>query len=490
MYEINTEESVNSSELENTIPESTSKRTTVTIVLSILAAILLGFIAFLLVSLLNNKTTVEPIASEESHAEFADIETLPVHSEQKPNVLLVILDDVGLDFFPGFLEEENFYKANMPMTESLMEDSYVFTNLNTYAMCSPTRASLLTGHHGVDTGVLDPGRTAYLDPKWQSIQEEIKLLSNGKITSAVFGKWHLLGREGDLTHPNLFVDHYEGIPTGNHESYFSWDKVVNGEEVGSDVYSTTDFTDSAIKWIDQQDGQWFTWLAYTAPHTPLHLPPEELHSETGLTDTQQDQRRNGVQYMSAMLEAVDTELDRLLSSLDAETRNNTYVIIIGDNGTGGQVSQEPFKSVGAKGSLHTGGIHAPMVVYSPYKNGNGARITSLTSTIDFYPTILDLLDLDTTQDLPGNSFYPLISDSGESYEQHDFIFSQHLEAATVRSYTHRLIRTNEGVDELYNLSNDPFEENNLLMGSHLSSSDQQSYTALSNALESFLAGNY
>lgn len=489
MNEINIDDSGITSELENNIPESTNKHTITTVILSVLVAILLGVLAFLLVSLLNEGAVVDPYTSEESQTKVADIETPATIPEQKPNVLFVILDDVGLDYFPGYLEEENFNKAKMPVTESLMKDGYVFANLNTYAMCSPTRASLLTGHHGVETGVLDPGRTAYLDPKWQSIQQEIKLLSNGEITSAVFGKWHLLGREGDISHPNLFVDHYEGIPTGNHESYFSWDKVVNGVPVKSEVYSTTDFTDSAIDWINQQDGQWFTWLAYTAPHTPLHVPPEELHSEIGLTDTQQDQRRNGGRYMSAMLEAVDTELGILLAKLDEETRNNTYIIIIGDNGTGGSVSQEPFKSVGVKGSLHTGGIHTPMVVYNPYQNGNGTEITPLTSTIDFYPTILDIFDLETNQDLPGSSFYPLIADSDESHDQHDFIFSQHLEAATVRSETHRLIRTNEGVEELYNLNNDPFEENNLLTGV-LTTTDQQSYTTLASALDSFLTGNY
>lgn len=245
---------------ETTPTESTTKtQTIITCALAAVIALLATVIVFLLTS--PPQTTVVQKTSEESPAIETKIVTteLPVSDpEQKPNVLLIILDDIGLDYFPGFLVEEGFEKANMPVMESLMQDGYRFTNLNTYAMCSPTRASLLTGHHGVDTGVLDPGRTAYLDPRWQSIQKEISLLSNGEIASAVFGKWHLLGREGDITHPNEFVDHYSGIPTGNHESYFTWDKVVDGVPETSNTYATTDFTDDAIEWINKQDSQWYT----------------------------------------------------------------------------------------------------------------------------------------------------------------------------------------------------------------------------------------
>ena len=465
-------------------------KSTLTISLSLFIAVLLGAVTLFLYEqqVTNNADYVAtaPVTETASGAVPAPTPTQPA---QTPNVLLVILDDIGLDYFPGFLEEEGFAKANMPMIESLMRDGYRFTNLNTYAMCSPTRASLLTGHHGIDTGVLDAGRTAYLDPKWQSIQEEITLLSNGKITSAVFGKWHLLGREGDIAHPNLFVDHYSGIPTGNHDSYFTWDKVVNGVPETSNTYATTDFTNDAIEWINEQDGQWFTWLAYTAPHTPLHLPPEELHSEIGLTDTQQDQRRNSDRYLRAMLEAVDTEIGRLLESLDAETRANTYIMIIGDNGTGGPVSQEPFTSVGAKGTLHVGGIHTPMVVYSPYSNGDGAEIAHLTSTIDFFPAILDIFNLETTLDLPGNSFYPLITDIDTSYVPHEFIFSQAEDAVTVRSQTHRLIRYTDGTEQLYDLTTDQFETYNVLHQDSLVDTDQAAYTALTQAIDNFVTPN-
>lgn len=466
----------------------------VTVILSLIIAILIGSIAFLLIPN-KDQSSVEVIPTvyletENTPIDNKLVETAPtIISDGEPNVLLIILDDIGLDFFPGFLEQENFDKARMPVAEALMSDGYIFTNLNTYAMCSPTRASLLTGHHGIDTGVLDPGKTSYLDPKWQSIQNEIKSLSHSNVTSAVIGKWHLLGKDGDISHPNLFVDYYSGIPTGNHESYFEWDKVVNGVEVGSDTYVTTDLTNTAISWINDQDDQWFTWLAYTAPHSPLHLPPSDLHTYDDLSGDENDLKRNKDEYFKAMLESVDTEIGRLLDSLSQEDKDNTYVILIGDNGTGTNAPEE-FRSVGIKGSLHVGGIHTPMVVFSPYQNGGGQRVDNLISTIDFFPTILDILNLDSLLDLPGNSFYPLVAETSESYSPHDFIFSQNLEGVTVRTDSYRLIRSNEGDEELFDINEDFFEQTNILDSNNLSASDQQGYDLLSETLDEFLKGNY
>lgn len=411
-------------------------------------------------------------------------------NQTDPNVLLIILDDIGLDYFPGFLEKQEFDKAPMPVVESLMDEGYVFTNLHTYSMCSPTRASLLTGHHGVETGVLDPGATSYLDPQWQSIQEELKVLSNGEIATAVFGKWHLLGRQGGVDHPNLFgVDHYEGIVSGNHESYSNWNKVTNGVESVSTTYSTTDFTNAAINWINAQNGPWFTWLAYTAPHSPIHLPPSDLHSFDQLSGEENDLKKNKALYFMAMLESVDTEIGRLLDSMDAQTRANTYVMVIGDNGTGGNLSQEPFKSVGGKGSLQKGGIHTPMVVYNPYLKGNGKQLNPLVSTIDFYPTLLEIFNVSSNSDLPGNSLSPLISTQENTYVENEYVYSQNLEAAMVRSKNYKLIRFNEGEERFYNLILDPFEESNL-MNHTLSIENEIAYQELSEALEGYLGGVY
>lgn len=408
--------------------------------------------------------------------------------EADSNVLLVILDDVGFDYFPGYLENESFEKAPMPNIEKLMQSSYVFNNLHTYSMCSPTRASLLTGLHGVDNGVLDPGRTSYLDPKFQSIQQALKNF-NPKLATGVFGKWHVIGSQTDeLDHPNKFgIDEYAGFMSGSHESYFNWDKVENQTKVKSNVYSTTDFTNDAIDFIAKQNNPWFTWVAYTAPHTPIHLPPAELHSFDELSGDERDLKRNKDEYLKAMLESVDTEIGRLLESMNSQTRAKTWVVVMGDNGTGSQVAQEPYKSVGAKGTLQVGGINTPLVVFNPYQNGQGQRVDDLVSTIDFYPTITEIMTGQAVNN-KGRSFYPLIGGNASTYTGHNAVFSQHLSAVAARSQNYKLIDHDEDGEKFYDLSADAFEQNNLI--GNLNSTQAEAYTQLKTALDEYLKGNY
>ena len=142
----------------------------ITFLLLVVLVCLVGGIFFLQ----NQKTLVthkEPGKTNTNNTEPQEVETADTNQMRvagnqasasehttQPNVLLVILDDIGLDYFPGYLQEQNFTKAPMPVIETLMDQSFVFTGLHTYSMCSPTRASLLSGVHGVETGVLDAGR--------------------------------------------------------------------------------------------------------------------------------------------------------------------------------------------------------------------------------------------------------------------------------------------------------------------------------------------
>ena len=120
-------------------------------------------------------------------------------------------------------------------------------------------------------------------------------------------------------------------------------------------------TGAAVAFIETQQATetpWFCWVAFNAPHTPFHNPPEELHSY-GPNPLGSGNRT----AYEATLEALDTELGRLLAFVDLA---NTNVILIGDNGTPGQVVQAPFARGHAKGSLYEGGIHVPMVVSGPH----------------------------------------------------------------------------------------------------------------------------
>lgn len=104
--------------------------------------------------------------------------------------------------------------------------------------------------------------------------------------------------------------------SGGVRNYFKWDGATQGQGFKSDVYTTTDFTNQALEWIGKQDNPWFLWLAYNAPHTPFHRPPADLHSNETLSGDEQSIKDNPLPYYHAMLEAMDTEIGRLLNSMD------------------------------------------------------------------------------------------------------------------------------------------------------------------------------
>ncbi len=278
----------------------------------------------------------------------------------------------------------------MPTLEGLCAAGVVFEHAWATPECSPTRSTVISGLPGFATGV---GAAAdRLDPDVTSLQEVIAGGSPHPYSSAVIGKWHLAGANSeDYGHPaELGVEHYAGLFGGGLPDYFRWSKVEEGAPVVVDEYATTTFTDDAIDWVDEQEGPWFLWLAYTAPHTPLHLPPAELHDRDDLTGTPADIAARPREYYFAAAEAMDAELGRLLDGLPAEVRANTVILFLGDNGTLGRVAQPPYDTDHAKGSLYEGGIRVPLVVAGPPVLRPGAREAALVASIDLFATIAEL----------------------------------------------------------------------------------------------------
>ena len=168
------------------------------------------------------------------------------------------------------------------------------------------------------------------------------------------------------------------------DDYSNWPLVINGVEQTSTTYHTTAITDMAIDWIQQQDDPWFTWIAYVAPHSPYHLPPAELHNRS-LSGTNQDINNNTRPYFLAAIEAMDTEIGRLLDSMSAEQRENTVVMVLGDNGSPPAVlDTDAFPRSHGKSTLYEGGIRVPfMVSGEPITRGN-VREAALVNTCLLY----------------------------------------------------------------------------------------------------------
>ncbi|MDY8136439.1 sulfatase-like hydrolase/transferase [Aquimarina sp. 2201CG5-10] len=388
------------------------------------------------------------------------IENEPIVTELvKPNILLIIADDMGLDATPGF--SEGSVKPHMPNLQGLINSGVRFNNLWSAPTCSPTRASILTGKYGVETGVLEVGdevSTAEI-----SIQKYLDDHALDAYNHAVIGKWHL---SNISTHPNdMGIDHYAGLLEGGVQSYWNWQLTQNGITSQSTEYITTKITDLAIDWVGEQENSWFLWLAYNAPHTPFHLPPSDLHTQGDLPSDSASIEANPLPYYMAALEAMDSEIGRFLNSMSDEEKEKTIIIFIGDNGTPNQVAQLPYRRTTAKGTLFQGGINVPMIVSGFQVSRRNEIETNMINTTDLFATIADIAGTGTSEVNNSISFKSLFtnSDTGKRTIAYSEIEGLPRNGYTIRDETYKLIVFNTGEERFYNLEEDPYEEEDLLL---------------------------
>ena len=245
----------------------------------------------------------------------------------RPNILLIISDDMGLETLASFGVGSD--TAATPSLDDLAEGGMIFTNFWSQPICSPTRSTVLTGRYGFRTGVGGPtGDALTMGPypplperpegsptetgNGPPIQEYVEKLTPEQdakqfwglrgdeytlprafsanpdlgYSTAAIGKWHLADRKnGWLDHPALVgFDHFDGSIRGYPDSYFAWNQVTNGEVRPRTGYGPTAKVDDALDWIARQDNPWFMWFAMNLPHRPLHLPPVELLNTQALRD--------------------------------------------------------------------------------------------------------------------------------------------------------------------------------------------------------------
>ncbi|YCM42280.1 sulfatase-like hydrolase/transferase [Verrucomicrobiaceae bacterium 227] len=320
------------------------------------------------------------------------------------NILLLILDDWGVDSSPidnnSQLSPGTTFPA-MPSLEALAKRGLQFTNAYAQPVCSPTRATILTGRHAFRHGIGNPMR-ANLPAEELTLPEAFAKV-NSPYQLASFGKWHLGGGENGPAELGGWPE-FSGALRGGVKNYYQWNKTKNGASLGTvTTYTTTDQVNDTIEFITRQQGKpWFAWVGFNAPHTPFHNPPQELHSreEHSTGSDGQVVRANRRDAYEASLEALDHEISRLLESVDLEKTN---VILIGDNGTPAQVIQAPFERGHAKDTLYQGGIHVPLVIAGP-DVPNAGTSDAPVHCVDLFSTILELAHLNVTEaKRPGES---------------------------------------------------------------------------------------
>ena len=442
--------------------------------------------------------------------EFSDAQPGPADSPEadadSPNILLLIADDAGVEQFASF--GVGSAPAPTPHLDALAARGIRFSNVWAQPMCSPTRATLLSGRYAFRTGVgygtagmgvagaypaapepfagalpellenLVPvrERSARIRPpdtpalSYGLPPDEIGLPqalrdAAGYATAAI-GKWHLADiRNGWLEHPGrVGFDHYSVTMRNQPESYFSWWENVNGAMEHRTGYTPRRKVDDAIAWLAERDGRpWFLWMAFSLPHYPHHLPAVGGTATPG--DPANDQRAT----LDAMLARLDEEVGRLLASIGEDELDNTVVVFVADNGTTGESIDPPFHPNRGKFTLYEGGLRVPLIFAGPGVPA-GAVSDALVNTTDVFATIIELAGAAPPADRPLDSIslLPYFADPGRSsLRSHQFAEFFHSGygpsdgAYAIGDGRFKLVSQRAGI-ELYNLEADLSESNDLL----------------------------
>jgi arylsulfatase A-like enzyme len=427
-------------------------------------------------------TTVTFVASEQEGGDAGAPDTGP----ERPNVLFIIVDDLGADSMSIYPEITGDSGAvPVPNIEGLAENGLVFDNAWASPVCSPTRGTILSGAYGHRTGVTTVGNV--LPTTTVSLFDRLTS-DSPTYDHAFFGKYHVGGGSidprpgqafpaapGILQHVrDLGITRFQGILGGGIADYFNWTTFdINAPSVANTTYATTALTDLAIDYIHEQEttrpGEpWFLYQAYNGPHaanggnSPYQVPPAHLHSVdlSSVGNPAPGTSATNIPVYKANIQAVDTEVGRLLAEVDFE---NTVVIFLGDNGTPPPVKDTGSGLRGAKGSVYEGGVRAPLIVAGAGVTRRG-REDDLFVTTDLYASILELAGVPVSQVNNSYSFKPLLS-SATATNGRTHSFSEVSNGTAQRRYAvkdkrYKLV-SNLQDKELYDLGTDPLETTNL-----------------------------
>jgi arylsulfatase A-like enzyme len=421
------------------------------------------------------------------------------------NTILIIADDLSPDYF-GFYPN-HVDTVDVPNLRKLKENGILFTKLSSNPVCSSTRAGILTGRYSFRTGVGGivggVGGSNQIDTAEISIPKLLKK-HNPDIAKANIGKWHLKQPMPavNLTSPlALGYDWSEGPFIGQLPSFTNWQKYTNGVLSNVTTYATTENVNNMITWLKAQNKEkpFFIWLAFNAPHDPLHLPPADLHKFTNLTGTATDIRDKPKEYFKAMIQAMDREMGRLFDSLKVMNKlDSTDIIFIGDNGNSTRTAQIADQNK-AKGTVYEYGVNVPMIISGPTVVNKGRISDALVNTADLFATIVENFGYTNWQSqIPSNkpvdskSLLPIIKNQSDSIRPWAFseIFKLTTDSAdgkSIRDLQYKLIRFDYGVEEFYDLIADPLENKNLLSGK-LNAIEVDRYNYLCNEMSKLVGG--
>ncbi len=414
-----------------------------------------------------------------------------------PNILFILSDDQG----PWALRCAGNPEIETPHLDLLSKSGMRFENFFCASpVCSPARASLLTGRipsqHGIHDWIAAGNTVARYEAARQGeLIEYLKgqagytdFLAAAGYRCGISGKWHL----GDAHHPQKGFEFWEVHASGGGPYYNA--PLIRGGEVHEDPgYVTDTITDNALRWLEALKNSrrpFYLSVHYTAPHAPwsrANHPPEiydRYHDHcpfaslpAGLAPPawvrrlnipvqDAEQRRAFLSGYFAAVTAMDRNIGRLLEWLEVnDLRGDTLVIFTSDNGM-----NMGHHGVYGKGNatfplnMFEESIKVPFLASHPGRIPPGTTNADLVSQYDFMPTLLDYLGLSNpaASALPGKSFAAGLRGHPSHGRDHVVVFDEYGPVRMIRTPEWKYVRrSSEGPDELYHLQHDPMEARNL-----------------------------
>tara|TARA_B100001758_G_scaffold104254_1_gene89240 strand:+ start:5155 stop:6531 length:1377 start_codon:yes stop_codon:yes gene_type:complete len=421
-----------------------------------------------------------------------------MHAEKQTNFLFFLVDDMGWADIGA--NGSKFHET--PHIDRLAKSGMRFTQgYAAGSVCSPTRASIMTGKHPVRVNITDwiPGQSnrptnplLHPEDRHSLALEEVTIaeaLKQNGYQTFFAGKWHL-GKEGEWpTDQGFDVNiggHHKGSPPGGY--YAPWtNPTLKAKKKGE--YLTERLTNESAKFLESRDKSkpFLLYLSYYNIHTPIqpykkridHYKAKFEKNFIGPTPTEPEHDgktriRQDNPALASMVAAVDDSVGVLLDKLEElKIKENTVVIFFSDNGglsTLGRIGPGCNKPLRAgKGWLYEGGIREPTIISAPGITKPGSISKKPIISMDFFPTILDLAGLPLHPELhvDGNSLLEQLKgdDSGERtlhWHYPHYHGSTWKPGAAIREGNWKLIEFYHYNNfELYDLSNDLGEQNDL-----------------------------
>jgi arylsulfatase A-like enzyme len=389
---------------------------------------------------------------------------------EKPNILFILVDDLGF----GDLSCQGATDLQTPHIDQLMAEGIRFTNFYASTVCSPTRASLLTGRYPDLVGV--PGVIRhYPEGNFGYLSEEAvllpELLKNAGYETALIGKWHLGVESPNLPNDrgfDLFKGHLAGMMNDYYTHLYFGEIFLreNKKLINPEGHATELFTGWAIDYLqDHQssDQPFFLYLAYTAPHDPIQ-PPEKWLSRVIAREAGIDSTRAGI---VALIEHLDDQIGLVLHSLkELDLEKNTVVIFASDNGGNLRFGANNGPLRGGKQDLYEGGIKVPACIKWPGKIQPNTSSNELILMMDFYPTLTEIAQIQMNHKIDGISILPIVTGENNTLPDRNVFWmrregwdygGQIYYAARFQQY--KLVQNTPFENyQLFDLKNDPEEQ--------------------------------